>query len=79
MSLTQDDLKKIEAVVNARAELTETRVASKADLEALEHRLNEKIDRRTAMLQEDIYALGRDIADLKKLKPRVRKLEQQTA
>ena len=66
-------------MINARAELTEARVASKADLSEVEDRLSKKIDATCNMLQEDILAVAKDVKDLKKLKPRVSKLEHQTA
>ncbi len=88
MTLTNGDLKKIKEVVDARAERTEeyvdrrfaeseAKMASKYDLEALEARLSAKIDKRTEMIQGDQFEVGRDLASLKKLTPRVRKLEKQ--
>ncbi|MEK7184164.1 MAG: hypothetical protein AAB701_01450 [Patescibacteria group bacterium] len=77
MTLTQSDLEKIKDVIDARANLIESRMASKSDLDATEARLSAKIDKRTEMIQGDQFEVGRDLIALKKLQPKVRKLEKQ--
>lgn len=72
MSLTQDDLQKIKAVVDARADLQDAKIerlrsemATKQDLQDLEERLTGKIDGVRAMLEEDHRAVVEDVAILK--------------
>lgn len=87
MSLTDGELKKIEAVINARADLQdgksekrfariEATMVTKADLARLEDRLSTKIDRVADMHTEDHTELSKDIAPLRKLPARIKALEQ---
>lgn len=78
MSLTNEDLEKIKAVVDARADLQDARferrferieatMATKDDLKILEERMGKKIDSVKQMLEEDHGALAKDVAEIQAL------------
>jgi hypothetical protein len=92
MTLTESDLNKISEVVNARAERTEAYIdrrieqsEAKMDLKIKDSAANVKvelsaqIDGTRNMIQGDLFQIGRDIKDLKKLKPQVQKLRRTAA
>ncbi|MBI4022612.1 hypothetical protein HY375_00365 [Candidatus Berkelbacteria bacterium] len=77
MALTNDDLKKIKAAIDARADLQDAKnerqfealqntMATKAELHEAEDRLSGKIEEVKEMLTEDIHVLGGDVRTLKR-------------
>lgn len=76
MTLTQEDLDKIQAVINARADLQDAKsaqkfaqlesiVATKSDLQLLETRMGDKIDSVKTMLEGDHRSVVEDVEVLK--------------
>lgn len=90
MSLTKDDLAKIAKLnaaqleqfkdyVDQRISQSEVRTELKINeaVSGSEDRILKKLDSAVNMIQGDLFEIGRDIKDLKRLKPKVKKLERQ--
>lgn len=74
MSLTQDDLEKIKAVVDARADLTDARVDRlQADVTEIKETIlptlatKEQLEQVKTMFTEDHLALAEDVVELQTL------------